>query len=73
MVNEDHPTNWREHSDNRNISVDVRGKELCKEPGIDISLFSQFIFMYSILERMYAVETNTVCIAFGFLIECVLA
>lgn len=38
MVNEDHPTNWRERSDNRKISVDVRGKELCKEHGIDISL-----------------------------------
>lgn len=45
MVNEDYLINWREYFDNRNIFVDVRGKELWKEYGIDISLIV-LIYIY---------------------------
>lgn len=45
MVNEDYLINWREYFDNRKIFVDVRGKELCKEYGIDISLIV-LIYIY---------------------------
>lgn len=53
MVNEDHPTNWRERFVNWKIYVDVRGKELYKEHGIDIS-FIVSIYINVFHTRKYA-------------------
>lgn len=48
-VDEDHPTNWRERSVKK--SFEVKGKELCKEHGIAITLIVSF---YIFCTRSYA-------------------